>query len=453
MKKLFGTDGIRGTVNTFPLDKKTINCIGMALAEYLDGQLNPCVLLGRDTRDSGQWIVDTLAQSFVQKGIKLIHDLGVVTTPGLSYLTCLHHYDIGIMISASHNPYHDNGIKIFSSDGFKFNDKKELQIEQKVFRFIDTFSVSNNNQIGKTHKKENLLEDYITFLKDQSISEFSSVRIGLDVCNGSAYSIAPKVFSELGAVLTVINKDPDGFNINRNCGSLYLEGLKKVVIENRLDFGVAFDGDADRCLLVTGSGKIFDGDHILYALACDWKERGKLLGRKVVGTIMTNLAAEEALIKQGIKLIRAAVGDKNVLIDMLKSGSVLGGEPSGHIILRTLHNTGDGILTAVKLTELLCRKGLKLDDVSQAYQPYPQVLDGLKVTQKISIEDSPELSKIIENARNELQDSGRMLVRYSGTEPLLRIMAEGQEIQEVNNVVSKLKNKIGLFFESIQDRK
>ncbi len=450
MKRLFGTDGIRGTVNSFPLDQKTLNCIGIALADHLDSLLSPCVLIGRDTRDSGQWILDCLAQSFVQKGIKTIHDVGVITTPGLSYLTCLHRYDMGIMISASHNPYHDNGIKIFSNDGFKLDDEKESQIEQKVFSYIDTFSVSNNPQNGQTHKKENLVEDYVNFLRDQTVRDLSSVKLGLDVCNGSAYSIAPKVFSDLGAVVTVINKHPDGFNINRNCGSLHLEGLRKLVIENQLDFGIAFDGDADRCLMVTGSGRIFDGDYILYALACDLKEHGKLLGGKVVGTIMTNFAAEKALTKQGIELVRSAVGDRNVLIDMLKSGSVLGGEPSGHIILRALHNTGDGILTGIKLTELLCRNGLALDDVLQAYKPYPQVLDGLKVTRKISIQESPQLSRLIETARDDLRDSGRMVVRYSGTEPLLRIMAEGQEIQKVKNTVEKLKNKIGLFFEAME---
>ena len=450
MKRLFGTDGIRGTVNSFPLDQKTLNCIGIALADHLDSLLSPCILIGRDTRDSGQWILDCLAQSFVQKGIKTIHDVGVITTPGLSYLTCLHRYDMGIMISASHNPYHDNGIKIFSNDGFKLDDEKESQIEQKVFSYIDTFSVSNNPQNGQTHKKENLVEDYVNFLRDQTVRDLSSVKLGLDVCNGSAYSIAPKVFSDLGAVVTVINKHPDGFNINRNCGSLHLEGLRKLVIENQLDFGIAFDGDADRCLMVTGSGRIFDGDYILYALACDLKEHGKLLGGKVVGTIMTNFAAEKALTKQGIELVRSAVGDRNVLIDMLKSGSVLGGEPSGHIILRALHNTGDGILTGIKLTELLCRTGLALDDVLQAYKPYPQVLDGLKVTRKISIQESPQLSRLIETARDDLRDSGRMVVRYSGTEPLLRIMAEGQEIQKVKNTVEKLKNKIGLFFEAME---
>ena len=450
VKNIFGTDGVRGTANIEPVTPQTILRLALATGQWFRrGDHRHLAVVGKDTRLSGYMLEPALTSGFIAMGMNVIL-VGPLPTPAVAMLTRSLRADLGVVISASHNPYQDNGIKLFSNDGFKLDDEKESQIEQNIFSYIDTFSISENPQNGQTYKKENLVEDYVNFLRDQTVRDLSSFRIGLDVCNGSAYSIAPKVFSDLGAVVTVINKHPDGFNINRNCGSLHLESLRKLVIENQLDFGIAFDGDADRCLMVTGSGRIFDGDYILYALACDLKKHGKLISGKVVGTIMTNLAAEKALTKQGVELIRSAVGDRNVLIDMLKSGSVLGGEPSGHIILRSLHNTGDGILTGIKLTEVLCRNGLSLDEILQAYKPYPQVLDGLKVTRKISIQESPQLTGLIESARNDLGDSGRMVVRYSGTEPLLRIMAEGQEIQEVKNAVEKLKNKIGLFFKAME---
>jgi phosphoglucosamine mutase len=274
--------------------------------------------------------------------------------------------------------------------------------------------------------------------------------MGLDVCNGAACVIGPRLFSRLGAEVTVINDHPDGRNINRNCGSLYLEGLTRAVEANSLDLGVAFDGDADRVLCVTGSGKWLDGDHILYVLSRDWKAKGALASGSVVGTIMTNLALEKALFREGIPLIRAPVGDKNVLEAMQTSGAVLGGEPSGHIILGDLHTTGDGILTAVKLAELLVRRGLSLDDLVAGYRPFPQVLDGLRVSRKIPIEQSPELSALIGNARAQLSDSGRMVVRYSGTEPLLRIMAEGRELAQVKAAVESLKAEASQFYNSLE---
>jgi len=451
MKTLFGTDGIRGVAGSFPLDPKTIYAIGLALGDWIgvkpDGGR---VLLGRDTRESGQWISDQLDKALTQKGLAVIHDVGVIATPGLAYLARVHCYDLGIMISASHNPYQDNGIKLFARDGFKLTDEIELELERRIYALAGTSAILANPLVGRARKKELLVEDYVTFLGEQSQENFHSLRIGLDVCNGAAYSIAPQVFSQLGAEVTVVNNRPDGQNINRDCGSVYLEGLTEVVKENRLDFGIGFDGDADRALFVTRTGKLFGGDHVLYALALDWKGREELTGEQVVGTIMTNFALEKRLAAEGVNLVRTRVGDKYILEAMKISGAILGGEPSGHVILGKLQTTGDGILTAVKLTDLLLRRRISLDELACGYEPYPQVLDGVRVAQKIPIEDSPEISCLIRRAKAELGNSGRMVVRYSGTEPLLRIMAEGQELSQVTEVVKDLKTELCIFFSSIK---
>jgi len=452
MKTLFGTDGIRGVAGSFPLDPKTIYAIGLALGDWIgvkpDGGR---VLLGRDTRESGQWISDQLDKALTQKGLEVIHDVGVITTPGLAYLARVHCYDLGIMISASHNPYQDNGIKLFSRDGFKLTDEIELELERKIYSLVGTSAILGGAPlVGRAIKMELLVEDYVTFLGKQSQANFHSLRIGLDVCNGAAYSIAPQIFSQLGAEVTVVNNRPDGQNINRNCGSVHLGGLTEVVKENRLDFGIGFDGDADRALFVTGTGKLFAGDHVLYALALDWKGRGELTGKKVVGTIMTNFALENILAAEGINLVRTPVGDKYILEAMKMSGAILGGEPSGHVILGKLQTTGDGILTAVKLTELLLRRRISLDELACGYEPYPQVLDGVRVAQKLPIEESPQLNFLIRRAKAQLGGSGRMVVRYSGTEPLLRIMAEGHEMSQVDEVVKDLKTQLCILFSSLK---
>ena len=450
MTKLFGTDGIRGEAGCFPLDEKTVCAIGLALAEWEGIRDGGRILIGRDTRESGPWIAGRLSQGLAYGGGAAIHDLGVIPTAGLAYLTRARGYDLGIMISASHNPYRDNGIKLFSGQGFKISDDRELEIERGIESWRHAPAASACRNSAGPDNRESLVSDYLAFLSRQAETGLEPLRIGLDVCNGAAYLIAPRLFRELGAKVTVINDRPDGRNINRNCGSLHLEGLTRAVKDNSLDLGVAFDGDADRALFVTGSGKCLDGDHILYALSRDWKANGALAGGQVVGTIMTNLALEKALIREGIPLIRTPVGDKHVLEAMQTSGAVLGGEPSGHIILSDLHTTGDGLLTAVKLAELLVRRGASLDDLVAGYRPFPQVLDGLRVSRKIPIDESPELSRLIGDARTQLSDSGRMVVRYSGTEPLLRIMAEGRELAQVQAAVDRLKAEASQFYNSLE---
>jgi phosphoglucosamine mutase len=285
------------------------------------------------------------------------------------------------------------------------------------------------------------IDGYLTFLKSQVTTTLASLRIGLDVCNGSAFRIAPQVFRDLGAWVEIINDSPDGRNINLNCGSLHMSGLAALVTGRQLDFGVAFDGDADRSLFITSSGRVFDGDGVLYALALHMKERGELRGNKVVGTIMSNYALERALADQGLELLRAPVGDRYVL-DLMKSvGANLGGEPSGHVILSDCHTAGDGILTALKLAELLALRRGSLDALADGFVPYPQVLDGLRVSERLPL-DTPAIAALIERAKSQLNDSGRLVIRYSGTEPLLRIMAEGEDAAFIRGMVHRLKRDI-----------
>ena len=450
MTKLFGTDGIRGEAGCFPLDEKTVCAIGQALAEFAGPPGSGRFLIGRDTRESGPWITGRLSRGLACRGVAAIHDLGVIPTAGLAYLARARDYDLGIMISASHNPYRDNGIKLFSAQGFKIPDDREIEIERSIESWRTAPAVTVRHDSAGLDKRESLASDYLDFLSRQAGTRLEPLRLGLDVCNGAACLLAPRLFRRLGAEVTVINDRPDGRNINRNCGSQHLEGLTRAVKANSLDLGVAFDGDADRALFVTGSGTCLDGDHVLYALSRDGKATGALAGGPVVGTIMTNLALEKALIREGIPLIRTPVGDKHVLQAMQASGAVLGGEPSGHIILRDLHTTGDGLLTAVKLAELLVRRGASLDDLVAGYRPFPQVLDGLRVSRRVPIDQSPELSRLIGDARAQLSDSGRMVVRYSGTEPLLRIMAEGRELAQVQAAVDSLKAEASRFFNSLE---
>ncbi|MCI0624572.1 MAG: phosphoglucosamine mutase [Acidobacteria bacterium] len=441
MKKLFGTDGIRSVAGEAPLDKETLGRIGWALVEkWQQAGTEPRIIVGRDTRASGEWITAALVQALTNSGIDAATDVGVISTPGLAYLTRLHQFDLGIMISASHNPYQDNGIKVFGRDGFKLSDAEEVEIERLIDEFPD--SQLNRGTAAEPSRLDStqLAREYVNFLKNQTKAELSSLRIGLDLCNGSAHAIAPTVFRELGASVQPINDKPDGKNINLNCGSLHLPGLISLVKERQLDLGVAFDGDADRSLFVTASGKVFDGDYVLFALALHFQGSQQLKGNRVVGTIMSNYALERSLNGRNIDFLRAAVGDRYVLEMMRVCGANLGGEPSGHVILSDCHTAGDGILTAVKLAEVLVSRGVSLDALADEYHPYPQVLDGLKVRQKIPLE-TPDIADLIQRAEDRLGDSGRLVVRYSGTEPLLlRIMAEGADGAQVQALVRQLKS-------------
>jgi phosphoglucosamine mutase len=436
MRKLFGTDGIRGVAGEAPLDEHTLVRIGSALVEeWKQKGTKPRVILGRDTRASGEWIAATLVRSMMTSGIDEAIDVGVISTPGLAYLTRHHRFDLGIMVSASHNPYEDNGIKIFGKDGFKLTDAEELEIERLIEELPPQLpNPSPPSRIASSQ----LVSEYIDFLKSQTKTRLGRLRIGLDVCNGSAHAIAPQVFRELDASVVVINDKPDGKNINLNCGSLHLSQLISLVKERELDLGVAFDGDADRSLFVARSGRVFDGDFVLFVLARYLQGLQQLKPSKVVGTIMSNYALEQTLNRHGIQLLRASVGDRYVLEMMKQSGARLGGEPSGHVILLNSHTAGDGILTAVKLAEVVTRNDATLDELADGFHPYPQVLDGLKVRKKIPLE-TPEIAGLIQETEKRFGESGRLVIRYSGTEPLLRIMAEGPDDTKVKSVVNELK--------------
>ncbi len=446
VRQLFGTDGIRGVAGNAPLDTETLSRIGIALAEmWSRAGSKPRVVLGRDTRVSGEWITRVLAASLADAGIDSAHDVGIISTPGLACLTKSHRFDLGIMISASHNPYQDNGIKIFGPDGFKLSDDEEMELEKLIVRAQIRVP---HGSTGQGLNRAELVEDYERFLKGQIGTELSSLRLGLDVCNGSAYQIAPRVFRDLGAHVEVINVVPDGRNINRDCGSLHLSGLISLVNARALDLGVAFDGDADRSLFITSSGRVFDGDFVLYALALHFQKSGALRGNKVVGTVMSNYALERVLQNRGVEFIRASVGDRYVLEMMMKTGANLGGEPSGHVILSDCHTAGDGILTALKLAEMLVAGKVSLDDLAEGLLPYPQVLEELRVQERLPL-STPAIAALIHRAEGRLKNSGRLVIRYSGTEPLLRIMAEGENGEHVKGLVSELKRDIQEVFVSI----
>ena len=440
MRKLFGTDGIRGVAGKFPLDRSTLSKIGLALAqsEFARG-IKPRIMFGRDTRASGQWISASLATALESSGcVEEITDVGVISTPGLAYLTRIHNYDLGIMISASHNPYEDNGIKVFGRDGFKLSDDDEIEIE-KLIEGMSQSDVSASLD-RTTTERSHFVEDYVGFLALQT-EPLKGLRIGLDLCNGSAYRIAPKVFHRLGADTIVINSAPDGTNINRDCGSLHLSGIRELVIREKLHFGVAYDGDADRSIFITSSGGIFDGDSAIFSLAVHSQTNSNNATKIVVGTVMSNYGLELALKERGIELLRSSVGDRYVLELMKQSGAKIGGEPSGHVILADCHTAGDGVLTSIKIAELARDCGLDLDRLTDGFRRFPQILDAIRVASKIPL-DSPDVAAVIEQAEQKLGGEGRLVVRYSGTEPVLRVMAEGKSRDQIEMLVSELKTQL-----------
>ena len=450
MKRLFGTDGIRGVAGTSPLDQVTVRCVGIALGEEIVSSGHPPrVVVGRDTRESGSWIAEALISALCGAGVDKVHDVGVITTPGLAFITRCYGFELGIMISASHNPYRDNGIKIFSKDGAKLTDARESKLENRICELVSCGLPCLAPERNQGHYSQDLIEKYQSFLCSHFEGKLDGFQIGLDLCNGSAFRLAPKIFEMLGAKTTVVNNTPNGRNINEGCGSLYPQGLAALITGRHLHFGVAFDGDADRSIFVDSRGRLFDGDYVLHALSGYFKERGLLKSKKVVGTVMTNLALEKALEAKGLELVRTAVGDKYVLDAMESTGANLGGEPSGHIILRDYHTTGDGILTALQLCQVMCDLNVCLDDLADEYHPFPQTLEGLRVRRKIQISDLPAARKAIEEAERELGNSGRVLVRYSGTEPVLRIMAEGEDADEVNALVMRLRSRLEVAFSTI----
>jgi phosphoglucosamine mutase len=447
MKKLFGTDGIRGKAGEFPLDAATVRTIGRSLALHLAKNKggNPQIVIGRDTRESGSWIEKALIAGAQEAGAR-VKSAGVITTPGVAFLARTMPADAGVVISASHNPYHDNGIKVFQPSGRKLEDAVERQIETDIGNSDET-AARDDGDASQTMSSEaaaELQERYIDYLTQKVAHDLSlaNLKIVIDCANGAAYQIAPAVFRRLGAEVTAINDQPDGHNINLNCGSLHIEGLQARVLAERADLGVAFDGDADRALFVDAAGKFVDGDATLWVLANDFRTRGELPADTVIATVMSNVGLEIAFREEKIGLTRTDVGDKYVLDEILRSGAALGGEQSGHIIFPKISLAGDGIITTIMLLRAMQRRGQSLSDLTRGVQRYPQLLVNVRVTEKRPFADLPSVEQAAREVERSLNGRGRLLLRYSGTEPLARIMIEGEDESQIADYAEKLAQAI-----------
>lgn len=447
MGKFFGTDGIRGEAGQYPLDEPTIERIGYSLAKELTNRLgrSPQIIIGRDTRESGDWIEAAIARGAITAKAEA-RAAGFITTPGVAYLTRLLKADAGVVISASHNPYQDNGIKVFAPSGQKLDDAAEQTIERDLESESENFPLMIEKAISTD---ASLKGKYLAFLRDEIGKELklTGLKLVVDCANGASYEIAPKLFAELGAELTVINADPNGRNINRDCGSLHPEKLQQAVLAAKADAGLAFDGDADRLLMVDERGRLVDGDQVLFVMADYFQQRGQLKGNRVVATVMSNMGLEVALRQRGIELVRTAVGDKNVLDELLKNGGSIGGEQSGHIIFPEISLAGDGMITALEVLRAMIESKRTLSDLANGFIRYPQVTLNVRVESKPPLDSIAPIKIEIEKVENELAGKGRLLVRYSGTENLARVMIEGPDENSINlqaeTLAQTIKREIG----------
>ena len=443
MKALFGTDGIRGEAGQFPLDPATVNAIGFSLAAHLATKTGdaPEIVIGRDTRESGESIQQALVDGAGRAGAKCL-SAGVITTPGVAFLTRKHQAAAGVVISASHNPYQDNGIKIFAPSGQKMDDSVERLIEADVF--ANTSHLASSSPSFSTEREEKLQQEYLSFLTDE-IGEglrLQGLTIVVDCANGASSNLAPALFSELGAKVIAINCSPDGRNINRDCGSLHIDSLRQKVVKERADLGVAFDGDADRSLFVDAAGNYVDGDATLWALATHLQSHGRLKDNTVVATVMSNIGLEIAFRAAGIRLVRTDVGDKYVLDELLRLKASLGGEQSGHIILPELSLAGDGMITAICLLRALRESGKTLADMTSGFKQYPQILVNVRVREKVPFSELPSVQAEVKQVEELLSQKGRLLLRYSGTEPLARVMIEGENQARIEAYAEKIAEVI-----------
>lgn len=448
-KALFGTDGIRGVPGTPPLDDATLFATGRALGDYLHREHAIArVLIGMDTRESGPHIAAVLAAGLSQAGATVAF-AGVITTPGVACLVRQNDFEAGVVISASHNPYHDNGVKLFSHAGMKFPDATEELLEADILKHREQLTGTNLQVPERLAADESLDAEYLAYLRDRIIpgAKLTGLRVALDCANGAAYKLGPELFRSVGADVITIGASPDGRNINAGCGSLHLEALRECVVAQRATLGVAFDGDADRALFVSAGGKIINGDGVMLAAARFLKSQNKLTGTRVVGTSMSNLGLERVLARENISLARADVGDRYVLEEMLRSGSVLGGEQSGHIIFLEDSPAGDGLLTALKIASLVSMHG-SLDELVNGLKDYPQTIVNVKVRSKPPLDSLAEVSGALSEARAALGENGRIVLRYSGTEPLARVMVEAEHEADVQHfsqsLANALRNSIGI---------
>ena len=444
MGKYFGTDGFRGEANKVLNYEHAIQ-IGRFLGWYYGKRLEKKakIVIGKDTRRSSYMFEYALCTGLMASGADA-YIMHVTTTPSVAYITRVDDFDCGIMISASHNPYYDNGIKLLNSKGEKMDEETILQVEDYIDGKLEV-PVASGHDIGRTVDYVAGRNRYIGYLISMSKFSFKDVRVGLDVANGAAWSIAKGVFDALGAKTYVINAEPDGYNINTDCGSTHIEHLQKFVVEKGLDVGFAYDGDADRCLCVDEKGNVITGDHILYIYGLYMKERDKLLNNTIVTTVMSNFGLYKALDKAGINYEKTKVGDKYVYENMVQNGHRIGGEQSGHIIFTKYATTGDGILTSLKMMEVMLAKGKPMSELAAPVVFYPQVLKNVRVTSKPEAQNDPDVQAQVEKVAEELGDDGRILVRESGTEPVIRVMVEAgsNELCEelVDSVIDVIKKK------------
>ena len=444
MGKYFGTDGFRGEANKVLTYEHAIS-IGRFLGWYYGARQNKKakVVIGKDTRRSSYMFEYALCTGLMASGADA-YIMHVTTTPSVAYITRVDDFDCGIMISASHNPYYDNGIKLLNSNGEKMDEETILKVEEYIDGKIE-IPIASGHEIGRTVDYVAGRNRYIGYLISMSKFSFKDVRVGLDVANGAAWSIAKGVFDALGAKTYVINAEPDGFNINTDCGSTHIEHLQKFVVENKLNIGFAYDGDADRCLCVDEKGNVITGDHILYIYGLYMKERDKLLNNTVVTTVMSNFGLYKALDKVGIGYEKTKVGDKYVYENMVQNGHRIGGEQSGHIIFTKYATTGDGILTSLKMMEVMLAKGKPMSELAAPVVFYPQVLKNVRVKSKPDAQNDPDVQAQVQKVADELGDDGRILVRESGTEPVIRVMVEaGSDTvceKYVDSVIDVIKEK------------
>jgi phosphoglucosamine mutase len=442
-RTLFGTDGIRGVAGSPPLDRQTAYAVGASLGKWiLEAHTEPRVVIGMDTRESGPWLAAEVAGGLSRHEVE-VDFAGVTTTPGIAYLAKTGPFAAGAMISASHNPFQDNGIKLIGHTGYKLPDDQEEQLETGIFAALGQ---RTEPAPAALEVDAELDRSYIEHLAATLPDGLENLRIVADCANGSASFLAPALFQRLGARVHAIHCAPDGRNINLNCGSLHLESLRAAVIEHSADVGVAFDGDADRALFVAASGKIVDGDGVLLLVARQLKRQGRLTSGDgppvVVSTVMSNLGLERALATHGIEMVRTPVGDKYVLEEMIRRNALLGGEQSGHIIFHEYATTGDGMLTALRVFEAMLDARASLDALTSELQVFPQRLVNVRVRERKPLDQLPRVTAEIRAAEASFGDAGRVLVRFSGTEPLARVMVEGPDLERVDKFANRIAAQI-----------
>lgn len=449
MGKYFGTDGVRGVANSelTPEIAFRLGRFGGYVLSKKHGSENPKVLVGRDTRVSGEMLEAALIAGLSSIGAEVMR-LGVISTPGVAYLTREVDADLGVMISASHNPVADNGIKFFGPDGFKLTDDEELEIEKLLDSTEDNLPRPTGNQLNHISDYFEGAQKYISYIKSTVDGDLDGLKIVLDGAHGATYSLAPYLFGDLEATSETIGCKPDGYNINLNVGSTHPEELAKAVIEHGADLGLAFDGDGDRIIAVDDKGQIVDGDHIMYVLAEDMAQNGELKDNMIVSTVMSNLGFYKALEEKGIKSNKTKVGDRYVVEEMRRGSYSLGGEQSGHIVMMDYNTTGDGLLTGAHLASIVKRSGKSLSDLTSKMKKYPQKLVNVRVSDKYGVEENAKVSEIMTKVEVEMNGEGRILVRPSGTEPLVRVMVEAKTEEDaerfVNSIAEVVEQEMGI---------